>query len=86
MLVPSFPVEKVIDDKGYLTPAWRTFFEQLLQNMNQSLSNEGIVIPPQTASNIALLTQSMNGTIIYNSDANSFQGKLGGVFKTFTLT
>ena len=54
--------------------------------MNQSLSNEGIVIPPQTASNIALLTQSMNGTIIYNSDANSFQGKLGGVFKTFTLT
>lgn len=86
MLVPTLVQQQVVDEKGFLTPQWRQFFEQLLQNMQQSLSDEGFLIPPQSAANIALLTDSPNGTIIYDETNNEFKGKKAGSFMTFTLT
>jgi hypothetical protein len=37
--------EAFVDEKGHLTEAAKNLMEQLLQNMQQNLSNEGLVSP-----------------------------------------
>jgi hypothetical protein len=85
VIVPTLIQSKIVDEQGYLTPEWQYLFMQLLQVMQQSLSNEGFTIPPQTTVDIALLTDMVNGTIIYDSTTDNFKGMKGGSLKTFTL-
>jgi hypothetical protein len=92
-LTPDLPRDpQVVDEKGMLTPIWKTFFEQWIQAMQTNLGPEGFKMPQQSASNIALLTTvSSLGNILYNSTNNTFMGNLEtapGVYtwKTFTLT
>lgn len=89
MNIPSMPIDKFLDDKGEMSEIWYAFFQQLLQLMQQNLSNEGIIIPQQPTTNIVLLTdpsKTPNGTVIYDSTTDNFKGRQGGVFKIFTLT
>ena len=74
MFVPTLPQEKLIetegDGAGYLTKPWANFFEQLQQNMQQALSNEGILSPSQTSSDIAIIQpNALGGTLIFNTSA-----------------
>ena len=76
-----------VDKNGYLTPEAQLFFDQLILTLQTNFKPEGFVIPPETASNIALLTATAsNNNIIYDSTNNQFKGNIAGTWKTFTLT
>jgi hypothetical protein len=68
---------RFVDDKGNLTPQAQLFFELLTNALQTNYKPEGIVVPPQTASNIAMLTAEQSLTnIIYDSTNNLFNGNL----------
>lgn len=101
MNIPSLPVSGFFnDDKTDLSPAWRQFFDLLINALNTNASNEGLVLPTQNSTNIAVIqgNQLQNlaytlqyGTGLYNSTANSIMfavnnGTGAPIFKTVTLT
>lgn len=70
MFVPTMVQDKLLDEDGYLSKPWQAFFEQLIQNMQQALSNEGFAVPPQSAGNMAIIQpNAMSGTLLFNSSA-----------------
>lgn len=91
MTVPNFISTPVIvkdkDGNYYWSPEWRNVMTQLLQQLQDNFSQEGLVVPGQTAANITTLSTALsNQAILYDTDNNLFKGCIGGVFKTFTLT
>jgi hypothetical protein len=82
MNVPNFIYERVVDDKGFLTAAWQKFFNQLINEMNQNLGEEGLVMPSQPTTNIALLTNALNGAMVYDATINQPKINVNGTFKT----
>lgn len=86
MQIPAFEQVKFVDEQGMLTPTAEQMLKLLFQQLTQNVGTEGFIIPSQSAANIALLTNSANGTILYDSTNNTFKGLVAGVFKTFTLT
>lgn len=92
MFVPTMPQEKVVNEKGGLTKPWKNFFEQMIQNMQQALSNEGLLAPSQTTANIAVIEpNALPGTLIFNTSAASPNGQLyirlqDGTFHPITNT
>ncbi len=88
-IIPDLPRgTNVVDKDGRLTAEWALFLDKLISALQNTINQEGLAIPPQTAANIALLTGAASlGSILYDSTDNSFRGNLGaGVWKTFTLT
>lgn len=70
MYVPVMCKEKLVNDQGFVSDAWKTFFEQLVQNMQQALSDEGIVIPSQSSANMGIIQpNALVGTLIFNTSA-----------------
>lgn len=77
MNVPNFIHDKFVDENGYLTDGWRLFFNQLINEMNENLSQEGIVMPSQTTDNADIIkTDALNGTILYDSTTNELKVRL----------
>ncbi len=77
-IIPALPRDPKIIDKttGEINSSWYNFFQQLTLALQTNLNNEGIVIPPLSATNIALLgnkTQSI-GTMMYDNTNNVFKG------------
>lgn len=70
----------------HMHPYWYGLFSQLNTQMMSNLSNEGFVPPSQPAANIALLTQSKNGTLVYDSDNDLMKVNINGTFKTITTS
>lgn len=96
-IFPDLPRDKqVVDREGNITPHWDLYFQQLTMALQTNFKPEGIVVPPQSATNIASLGDISGaiGNIIYDSTNNAFKGiilsSLGPpivtVTKTFTLT
>lgn len=87
-IFPDLPRgKKVVEDNGELTPEWELFLNQLILALQTNIKPEGIVVPPQIASNILQLTGSAsNNNILYDSTNNEFKGNVNGTWKTFTLT
>lgn len=88
MNIPNLPSNwQMVDKNGVMATPWQQFFSQLLISLNTGLSNEGIILPQQTAANIALLigTQSI-GALIYDSTNNLAKVNLNGTFKTITTS
>lgn len=78
---------KFLDEEGNVSSPWVFFFDQLASALQINFKPEGIVVPPQTASNIALLIASAsNNNIVYDSTNGAFKGNIAGTWKTFTLT
>lgn len=69
MYVPTLPQGPVLDPStGYWTSEYQQFWQVLLQNMQQCLSNEGFVIPSQDQSQLAIIEQNaIIGTLIFNT-------------------
>ncbi len=98
MNVPTFPHEAMVDKDGMITKPWENLFIQLLQNMQQALSEEGIVTPSQTSSDMAIIQpNALNGTLLFDTSsvnggsASSPNGRLyirlaDGVFHPITNT
>ncbi len=94
---PDLPrANQMVNSKGEIMPAWNLFFQQLVLSLQTNFKPEGIVVPPQSDTNIAKLgnTSSSIGNIIYDSTNNAFKGiilvSLGPPIvtatKTFTIT
>jgi len=86
MIIPNYVDIPISEMNGEITPEWKLILQQLLIQLNLNAGNEGLVAPSQTTDNIGLLTQSQNGTIIYDSTTQQFKGYINGVWKIFTLT
>lgn len=89
--VPTIPVGKIANEDGTMSQEMADFITQLLLYVNNNLGVEGHVMPPVAGAgapinNIALLTNSLDGTIVYDSFNDEFMGKKNGTFLTFTLT
>lgn len=69
-----------VEYDGRLSPVSLNFLMQLLLQLQENLSNEGFIIPSQTAAKIANLTNSTNGTLIYNSDTNKLMIQINGTW------
>jgi len=93
MNIPSLPIndliEKITDVEGKpsyrMHPAWNLFFRQLQYELQKNLSEESIVLPQQSTSNISLLT-NYTGGIIYDNTLNVGKINLNGVWKTITTS
>lgn len=82
--LPSFQHEKLVDENGHLTDAWRDTFIQLFTFVNKNLSNQGFMIPQQETKTITDLgTTQATGAILYDSKTHTFKGNVNGVFKEF---
>lgn len=86
MNIPNFLNEKIVDKEGYLTAPWQNMLIQLITELQKNAGNEGLVMPSQTAANIALLTNSSNGTLVYDSTNNIPKVNVNGTFKSITFT
>jgi hypothetical protein len=87
-IFPDMPRNTPLMKKdGMMEDAWKMYFDQMTLALQTFFKPEGFVIPQNTTSNIALLTDVASyGNIIYNSTVPSFQGNIAGTWKTFTLT
>lgn len=84
MIVPTMIKSQFVDKDGFLTDEAKNLMEQLLQNMQQNLSNEGVVVPSQSAANIAIIQNgtdalgnqiALKGTLIFDtSEVNGGSG------------
>lgn len=78
MIVPTMIESRFVDENGFLTDEAKLLMQQLLQNMQQNLSQEGYVVPSQDSANIAIIeagtdefgTQiALPGTLLFNTSA-----------------
>jgi hypothetical protein len=85
---PDMPrTNKVLDEDGNMLPDWILFFDNLILALQTNYKPEGIIVPSQAASNIALLTSTLSvANILYDSTNDQFKGNIAGTWKTFTLT
>lgn len=96
MLIPNIPpqqhelVQVLKQGDGttryMMHPAWHNFFSQLMIELQNNASNQGIVMPKQPAANIAFLNPQKFGAIVYDSDNNVAKINLNGTFKTITTS
>jgi hypothetical protein len=80
--IPAFDNIKVIDEKGFWTPEYRAIMQELFQILQIRVSGEGLVMPSLTAANIAKLTTSANGAMVYDSTNDLAKLNIAGSFKT----
>lgn len=83
MNIPNFMDAKFTEKDGTLTDEWRQMLGQLFAQLQGGLSDEGIKLPQQSASNIAQLAGSDTmGHLVYDSDTHTVKVNINGVFKT----
>src|ERR1700722_5729076 len=79
-IIPALPRDPKIIDKtsGEINSEWYNFFQQLTLALQTTLNNEGLLIPPLAADDIALLGNNAQsvGTMMYDSTNNVFKGML----------
>lgn len=70
MFVPFLTADiKPSDDSKKISQMLLNFLIQLTQNMQQSLSNEGFLIPSMSSSDMAIIqTNALPGTLIFVTD------------------
>lgn len=92
MNIPNLPNRNVslVDpsNKNQMHPLWHNFFDQLLTQLQQNVSQEGFNLPEQTTSNIALLQTGSpdSRTMIYNNTTHKYMVQENGTFKTITTS
>jgi len=86
MKIPVFDNIKFVDKEGYLTPGWSNILQELFQSLQADFSDEGLVIPSQTAADIAKLTDAPNWTVIGDTTNNLLKIKINGVWKSINTT
>lgn len=99
MNIPNLPIGAIVDKDGLFTDVGKNFFNQLIVELQTNASQEGLVSPTQTASNIVTIQNSQlpngeyatsYGTILYDSTNNTGRfainnGSGAPIFKTFVL-
>ena len=83
MKIPNFSNEKIVDENGYLTEQWKHTLDQLFNELQQQMSDEGHIMPSQNAANVAKLDgdATKNGALLYNEDTNKALVNINGSLK-----
>lgn len=70
--------------KDDLHSSWMNYFESINQQLNQSLTKHGNVMPAITDAEAAQVASISNQKVIYNDTLNAYQGNINGIWETFT--
>lgn len=66
--IPSLPTGPFTDKEGNLTPMAKNFFDTLLINLREGISNEGFLIPSQVQRDINVIEEKAQpGTVLFNT-------------------
>lgn len=90
MNVPTFTKQKFVDEDGNLSAPIAQMLDVFFQQAQENLSNDGIVIPSKTTSDINYIFSASNqnskpdGTILYDSQTNQLKVRINGVVKVIT--
>ena len=86
MIIPAYQNVQFTDDKGNLTNVQQIWIDNLIQNLQAALSDDGWTAPQHTTAEITSLESRMpNGTIWFNSTLAKLQVKTAsGVVETIT--
>jgi hypothetical protein len=86
MAIPVFDNIKFIDENGLLTPEWRAILQDLFQTLQARFSDEGLVMPSQSVTNISQLNNSDDGALVYDSTNNVAKIRINGVWQTIIFS
>lgn len=89
MNVPNLPDIRVpvSIDSGHMNPAWHMFFSQLIQQMQGTLSQEGLHIPQQAKTDIAKIESgSPLPSFVTEKETGDVYVAINGVFKKITTS
>ncbi len=87
MIIQNPPKEPIVHENGRdIHPVWGAFFDNLINILQRNLSDEGIITPGQSTTDITLLTNAAPFTLIGDSTTNELKVNLNGVFKTITTS
>lgn len=93
MKIPTLVMQQVVDLKtGEHTADYQQYQDNLNQQMQKDLSDDGFVIPVRTTDEIqniadpSSLNSKPDGTIWYSSTDNKYIGKENGVLVIFSTT
>lgn len=90
MILPNFENTQIVDNKGYLTPAWQIIMQAFFQTLQKNLSDEGFLIPQQDTATITDLQTQFNasptptayfGDLLYDSSTDEFKVNIAGTFR-----
>lgn len=70
--------------KDNLHSSWLNYFDSLTQQLNQTLTSTGNVMPSVSTDEATTVESLSTQKIIYNSDLDAFQGNINGAWETFT--
>ena len=89
-LIPNYIHSQVVTPNGHFTEQYELFMNQLTDQLQENISNEGYVVPSQSTANIDIIAasaQAQNGIrLLVDSDTNELKAIVNGVVKTVTLT
>lgn len=86
MAIPVFDNIKFIDENGLLTPEWRAILQDLFQTLQARFSDEGLVMPSQSVSNINQLNNSDDGALVYDETSNLPKIRVNGVWEILNFS
>jgi len=89
MNIPNLPhiSTPLTVDGGRIHDDWYKYFNQLTNELQINVSQEGTSIPEQTTLNINNIEAKLKTpTLIYDSDLNIPKISVNGVFKTITTS
>lgn len=64
MIVPTYQEESIVDNEGNTLPGFAIFLQNLIQNMQLSVSDEGYLIPNVTNAQMAVIQASFKTSVV----------------------
>jgi len=83
---PSFTNIKPVDQDGERTPEQQMYDDQLAQTLQNNFSDNGVVIPPQSAPSITSLAPFKPTAFWVDTTNGELVGKINGALYKFTKT
>lgn len=89
MIIPNLPhpTDPLVDKNGIITDTWYLFFQQMVQELQVNLSQEGLNIPSQKTSDISKIqSNSPSPCFISNKDTGDAYVLVKGIFEKISTT
>ena len=91
MNIPNYLDHQVVDKDGYFTEPWKHIMNQLFNELQTRMSNEGHIAPSITATTLAELQgkpdiDELEGGLLYNSDTDKLIVNIDGTYKEVLTT
>jgi hypothetical protein len=87
-MIPNLPQpsSEVVNDQKMLDTIWYLFLSQLITELQNQLSPNGMMIPSQNTATIATLNNAKTlNTMIINSDTQQLLVNITGVYQAVSL-